>query len=134
MTKPFKTEDLHQKIFSFLEPIKDAHLDLSAYTENDPEKESMFRKFMADNLLEVVASLDDFKSGSAPNRINQALHKAKTTLSIVNSPVLTAMTEEVNELVNAPSMSVQVIEPRLRRLRELCNQKIKELSRVSTDA
>jgi len=101
VTKPFQPAELRKKVFQFLSanPGSEANTlpELNRYTEGSPEIKDELIGLLIGNLVELKDALKKSMDKKSDEVFSRALHKAKTTMGILNNSRFNKVVAKMNE-------------------------------------
>ena len=133
IVKPFNQKDLYDKLKEYLDrgqpDIVKANLDRC--TDGDTEFRRELAQLLSNNMSELLLNLEKALSLNDPTIFGRAVHKTKTTLSILADGELTDELNIIQTKIGA-NPSSDDLERHLQKLNTRCKKTIKILNMLST--
>jgi CheY-like chemotaxis protein/HPt (histidine-containing phosphotransfer) domain-containing protein len=127
---PLNQTELYNKLKTYLDKAQPdiVMANLDRCTEGDPEFRRELAQLLANNMTELMANIEKALQANDPNIFIRAVHKTKTTLSILND---SEMNEEITTIQTKFKESKEDLERHAEKLINRCKKMIHILTALS---
>jgi CheY-like chemotaxis protein len=116
MNKPFRYEELQEKIMIYSRPIAQADrhdnthrplkIDFDHHTDGDPVFKAELIQLLIENINELRQALDTAIKNKDSQTYLKACHKVYTAITMLNDPELTHVVDKIRNTMRVPNVAI----------------------------